>query len=203
MKLASAAFVIALLGATAAAGQTLGQPLQSYGAGASGGGYFHIGGPQDNGANIPSTGQPRTFTLCPASMHAQHLAGGNVVKTRGTHQNSQNAGPGQWLHLTLIPRDAKPIVKATMTIRGYSSKGRLAGAESTHSEDFDVVRTITVSFTGNKDGTASSDFLVPGMTAVARIDLTSLAYADGATQSIAPDDSCRVIPDPFMLISSR
>ena len=81
--------------------------------------------------------------------------------------------------------------------------GRLAQAQSTHGEDFDVVRTMSVPFTNGKDGSASADFLVPGMTAVGRIDLTSLNFADGSTWSIAADASCRVSPDLYMAVASR
>jgi hypothetical protein len=212
MKLAFAAFVLMGFGATAASGQTLSQPQQSYGAGAMSAGMVRTGGPQNSEANATPAGQPRSFTLCPASMDAQHLADGNVVKARSAHPNPhqtpQAGGAGQWLHLTLIPRDAKPIAKATFTIRGYSAKGRMTGTQSTHSEEpsgakFDVERTMTVPFTGNKDGSDSADLLVPGMTAVGQIELTSIAYVDGMRWNIATDAGCRVTPDPFMLISSR
>jgi hypothetical protein len=193
MKLAFAGFVTALFGTVVAAGQSSNQPQRSYG-------VAQVESMQSIGtdANV-SAARPQTFTLCPASMRAQHVAGGNLVKTH----SAQPSGLGQWLHLTLVPRDSKSISKATLTIRGYSSKGRLAQAESTHSESFDVVRSMTVPFTSGKDGSASADFLVPGMTAVGRIDLTSLNYADGSTWSIAADASCRVSPDLYMAVANR
>jgi hypothetical protein len=197
MKTAFAALVIILFGATTAAGQSVGQlqtqSQNSYSVGAM---ESHPGaGTETNN----SAGRSQALTLCPALMHAQHVADGTLVKTRSAHPG----GVGQWLHLTLMPRDSKPIAKATLTIRGYSPKGRLAQAGSTQNEGFDVVRTMTVPFTSGKDGSGSADFLVPGMTAVGRIDLTSLAYADGSTWSIAADASCRASPDLFMAVTSR
>ena len=193
MKMALSGVAITLLGATILAGQTASESQSSNGAGA-------IGTQQSAGTNANgSAGRPQTFTLCPASMRAQHVAGGNLVQTR----SPQPFGSGQWLHLTLLPRDSKQIAKATLTIRGYSSKGRIAQTESTHGEGFDMVRSVTVPFTSGKDGTSSADFLVPGMTAVGRIDLTSLTYADGLTWTIAADASCRVTPDLYMAVASR
>jgi hypothetical protein len=193
MKLLFAGIAIVLLGATTAAGQSVSGSQSSNGIGG-------VEGMQSAGTNAKDpAGLPQTFTLCPAAMRAQHMAGGTLVQTRSTHPG----GAGQWLHLTLLPRDSKQIAKATLTIRGYSSKGRLAQAQSTHGEDFDVVRTMSVPFTNGKDGSASADFLVPGMTAVGRIDLTSLNFADGSTWSIAADASCRVSPDLYMAVASR
>jgi hypothetical protein len=193
MKLVFAGIAIILLGATTAAGQSGSESQSSNGAGA-------IGTQPSTGtnANYP-VGRPQTFTLCPASMRAQHVAGGTMVTARSVHPG----GVGQWLHLTLLPRDSKPIAKAALTIHGYSSKGRVAQAESTHGDGFDVIRTITVPFTSGKDGSASAEFLVPGVTAVGRIDLTSLTYTDGSTWSVAADVSCRVSPDLYMAVASQ
>jgi hypothetical protein len=193
MKLLFAGIAIVLLGATTAAGQSVSGSQSSNGIGA-------IGTQLSTGANTNDpAGRPHAFTLCPAFMRAQHVADGNVVRTRSAHPG----GVGQWLHLTLTPRDSKTIAKATLTVRGYSSKGRVAQSQSTHSEDFDEVRTMTVPFTSGKDGSASADFLVPGVTAVGRIDLTSLTYADGSAWGIAADSSCRVIPDLYMAVASQ
>ena len=193
MKLLFAGIAIVLLGATTASGQSRSGSQSSNG-------IAGVEGMQSTGTNVNgSAGRPQAFNPCPASMRAQHVAGGTLVKTRSVYP----VGVGQWLHLTLTPRDSKTIAKATLSIRGYSSKGRVAQSQSTHSEDFDEVRTMTVPFTSGKDGSASADFLVPGLTAVGRIDLTSLTYADGSAWSIAADSSCRVIPDLYMAVASQ
>jgi hypothetical protein len=132
-------------------------------------------------------------------MRAQHLTDGNMVKTRNAHPS----GAGQWLHLTLVGHDAKQIARATLIVRGSSPKGRVTGAENNDSEPFNAVRTLAVALTENADHSAAADLWVPGMTAVQRIELKSLVYSNDSSWRVGDGTSCRVTPDPLMLITSR
>ena len=135
--------------------------------------------------------------MCPISLRAQHLADGSMVQVRNSHPT----GVGQWLHLTLVNPRSRQIVKATMTIHGLSNKARIT--QTAMGDTSDVVRTMTVPFAAASTGTVAGDVRVAGVTAVQRIDLDTVVYADGATESFAAQPACRVAPDPFMLVAGR
>jgi hypothetical protein len=135
---------------------------------------------------------------CPVSLRAQHLADGSMVRVGNSHP----AGVGQWLHLTLADHGSSQIVKATVAIYGLSNKARIT--QTAAGSDFsDVVRTTTVQFSAASPGSVAGDVRVPGMTAIQRIDLDSVAYADGTVQSFAAEQACHVTPDPLMLVAGR
>ena len=46
----------------------------------------------------------------------------------------------------------------------------------------------------------SGDFRLPGFVSADRIDLQSITYEDGSTWKLAGKESCRVAPDPIMLV---
>lgn len=154
----------------------------------------------------PSNAAPLGITLlpssavagCPVSLRAQHLADGSLVRAGSRHP----AGVGQWLHLTLDDRGSSEIAKATVTIHGMSDKGRTTQT-AINDGSSDALRTMTVQFSTHAPGPVASDVWVPGMTAVQRIDLDSVVYADGMVSSFAGQQACRVTPDPFMLIAGR
>jgi hypothetical protein len=64
-----------------------------------------------------------------------------------------------------------------------------------------VTRTIYIVF---QAGTSvAADIVVDGVSATQTIDLVSLTYADGSSWKLADGASCRIAPDPLMLISAR
>ncbi|HKN21447.1 MAG TPA: hypothetical protein VJX73_08520 [Terracidiphilus sp.] len=193
MNPAFVAFVIVLLGGATLTGQGVSPSQSSFG-------VAGMEGMQTTGTNaIGTTGQPASVSSCPVSMRAQHLPDGNLVKTRDSHPS----GIGQWLHLSLVSRDSKQIAKATLRVRGFSAKARVTQTGPGGDQAFDAIRTLTVALTAAANRSASVDFRVPGMTAVGRIDLESLEYSDGSTWKNGGASSCRVVPDPEMLITSH
>jgi hypothetical protein len=150
------------------------------------------------GAQITAMGQ--LFNpACPVSMHAQHRSDGNVVRTQSAHPK----GTGQWLHLTLAGADSKQITKATLTVYGVSPKAHLLQyAAKGQDASSEMTLTSTVPFVASDKGSFSTDFWVPGMTAVQLIDLKSIQYGDGSAWNLANGQSCQVKPDLFMLVSN-
>ena len=51
--------------------------------------------------------------------------------------------------------------------------------------------------------TAVARLWVPAVSAVLKIDLVSVTYADGSSRIFFSRENCRVTPDPLMLISTR
>jgi hypothetical protein len=135
---------------------------------------------------------------CPVSLHAQHLADGMMVRTGSTHPQ----GLGQWLHLALAGYRSSQAVKATVTVHGFSGKARITEAAGGDGSS-DAKRTMTMPLSAESGQSVAGDLWVPGMTAVQTIDLDSVAYADGSVWNFTGQESCRVVPDPLMLIAGR
>jgi hypothetical protein len=134
---------------------------------------------------------------CPVSMHAQHLADGGLLRTSGPAK-----GVGQSLHISLADNHTRQVVAATITIHGYSDKGRITQAAS-GDVGADLARTVVVPFAAASTETTSGDIWVSGMTAVENIDLDSVTYTDGSVWKIASQPACEVALDPLMLIAGR
>jgi hypothetical protein len=151
---------------------------------------------------------PPPATTCPISLRAQHGATGGMLQA----DKGRPKGLAQLLHLTLISPDSRRIVSARVRVRGLSGRAHTTQAlsgqgdsasGSTMHDNADVVRSLTVRFTSAPGNTATGDLWIPGMTAVLTIDLNSVAYADGSTQSFTARDACRVAPDLKMLVADR
>jgi len=159
------------------------------------------------GSGTPSvvvlTGQPQT-SGCPVSLRAQHLADGSMVRARDAHPK----GVGQWLHLSAANPGAKQVARALITVRGFADVPRITDASAAGEAQADAERTIpvsfaTVPFSGAAGQAAAADVWVPGMTAVTSIDLKQVTYADGSLWSFAGGGSCRITPDPLMLVAGK
>ncbi len=148
---------------------------------------------------IPS--QVNRPSACPVDMRAQHLAYGDMVKTGDAAPAPK--GPGQRLQLTLGSAAARQIVRATMTVHGLSPKSRVWRATPAQGASSDTVRTLTVPFSRGASGIATAEIWLPGFSAVEAIDLKSVVYTDGSTWSLADGATCRIAPDPFMLIAGH
>lgn len=160
-----------------------------------------VAGMEGIGANT----QTRTFTVtisntCPVDMKAQHLSDGDLIKTGDRHPR----GLGQWLHLTLRKADATadgPAAKnATLAVRGWTAKPRVAGAAMKNRDTSNAERKIQVTLKPGPDGTATADLWAEGLTAVDSLELLSVSYADGSTWTPGAGNRCSARPDPLMLI---
>jgi hypothetical protein len=135
---------------------------------------------------------------CPAFFTARHLPDGSMILTGRTHPK----GIGQWLHISMMPMPGKPkVTGATLAVRGYSGKGRMTETDGIDGPD--AVRTVTVVFVSAPNGQAEGDAWAPGLTAVASLDLMAVAYSDGSSWNVPGGHTCRITPDPLMLISGR
>lgn len=133
---------------------------------------------------------------CPVALQAKHLADGDMVKTGAGHPK----GLGQRLHLTLTSPDARTLSSATFNVRGWTAEGhRLqAGAKRNPGQE---TRTLQIPLTSGTGRNASADLWAPGLTSVESVELLAVSYADGSTWTPAVGKTCRVVPDPLMLIA--
>jgi hypothetical protein len=140
---------------------------------------------------------------CPVFVQASHLSDGGMVKTGADHFGVDHAkGAGQRLHLKMTSPDARTIASATVNVRGWTAKGRTALLEAGDA-GAPGVRALAVPFTAGGDRTATADVWAPGLTAVVSIELMSVKYSDGSTWTPAQGKTCRVAPDPLMLVTQR
>jgi hypothetical protein len=149
-------------------------------------------------------GQATTTTvtapnLCPVSIQASHLPDGSMIKTGADHPK----GVGQRLHLKLHSPDRRTIASATVSLRGWTAKGRTEQVGSASEDPALRVQTLTVPFTSGADRTASADVWVPGLTAVVSVELLLVKYSDGSTWTPPQGKTCRVAPDLLMVVTQR
>jgi hypothetical protein len=139
---------------------------------------------------------------CPVSLRAQQVSSVDMVQVeRGRPQ-----GAGQRLHLILSNPGSKQIAAARVTVGGFTFKPRAMNADAAperESRSVYATQTIGVTFSPGPDKTVSATILVPGVTAAQTIDLIELTYADGSMWELAAGKSCRIAPDPLMLVGAR
>lgn len=161
-------------------------------------GSARIAGLQSKAAVVPAN------SACPVAMQARHLADGAVILARkGDPPSTPPKGVGQWLHLTLASRVLRQITGATVEVHGLADKSRVIQTLSTAGMATDANQTLRLQLTPAGGNEMTAEVWVPGMTAVETIDLTSVSYADGSTWKLADGQSCRIAPDPLMLISGH
>jgi len=149
---------------------------------------------------LPSPSAP----ACPVSMRAQQRGGGSLITTGKT----QMPGPFQRIRLVL-DRTGLParITAATVTVRGTNGKSRMVNTSQFQMQPQTaspyISSTLNVVFLPGGDQAEFTDLELPGFTSVKSIRLDSIQYADGSIWTPADGRSCRVEPDPLMLVSSR
>lgn len=165
---------------------------------------------QSNGVagvvQMENGGQTRTLPValppgaCPVSLQARHLADGTMVKTGASHPREQ----GQRLQLTLTSPDTRTLASATFNVLGWTAQGHLEQTRAHGAQSADgaqAVRTVQTPLAAGAGRNASADLWAPGLTAVESVELVAVAYTDGSTWTPAAGKSCRVTPDPLMLIA--
>ncbi len=136
---------------------------------------------------------------CPVSLRAEQISSANMMHVR----KGQPQQWGQRLHLTFASHDTKQIVAATVNVRGFGSTPGVimdAVAKPSTGSPALVTRTIQITFTQQAGAAVAADILVPDVTATQTIDLAALTYADGTSWNLAEGQTCRITPDPLMLI---
>jgi hypothetical protein len=105
----------------------------------------------------------------------------------------------QRIHVTMTNLSAQEIVKAQITVHGFSDKWRaipLAGAAP------DLTRTVNLVLDVRGNDRASSDLSLRRFTSVASVDVNSLTYADGSAWQASVPGACSVTPERIMLLSA-
>ncbi len=140
---------------------------------------------------------------CPVSLAAKQAGATEMVKV-GKEQNSTPetiAKPGQRIRLFLSGLAKTGKVTATVTVHGFSARGRIDKTSAAGTSD--LRRTMNVTFTREDEKTVSAELVLPGFTTVKSVKLDSLQFADGSARDFAGLNLCTVVPDPLMLVAGR
>jgi hypothetical protein len=150
---------------------------------------------------------------CPVSMHAQHGSGGGMRFVRNG-QSPAPSGVAQHIHLTMgTAREPARVAAARVTVHGTSAKWRTVPTaqmlDGPDAKSSDMRKTLNITFNSNSTASAdesegaSTDMVLSGFTSVQSITLDSLTYTDGSIWTPAEGRTCRVVPDPLMLVDSQ
>ena len=96
-------------------------------------------------------------------------------------------------------KSSQRIVSAAVTVHGSKSTAKVRPIDS-KTDPGDLAMTLNVSLADWGEPGVSGDFRLPGFTSANRVDLQSVTYADGSTWKLSGGESCRVAPDPLMLV---
>ena len=145
---------------------------------------------------------------CPMDMHVRQGIGGGMIAVDEKGVKRRVYAPRLRLFLNDLRKDrsGQKIVSATVTVHGTSGKPRMQNLNAHGEQDADlnsgsVKRTMNVELAHWGDPGVSGDFVLPGFTSASRVDLESVTYEEGTTWKLSGADSCRVAPDPLMLIN--
>jgi hypothetical protein len=136
---------------------------------------------------------------CPVGLRAQRGSGAGTMIASNRPQN----GIEQQLHMTLTNSKSNTIVAIQITVHGFPAKARLVPTVSSASHASDLEKTINLNLTVEANQQASTDLRLRAFTAVSRLDVDSVDYADGSGWHASAQQSCHIEPDGFMLVSSR
>ena len=135
-------------------------------------------------------------------MHVGQGIGGAMVAVDESGVKRQVFAPRLRLFLNDLRRD-KPnqrIVSAAVTVHGSKPRAK-ARPIDTETDQGELEMNLNVSLADWGEPGVSGDFRLPGFTSANRIDLQSLTYADGSIWKLSGGQSCRVAPDPLMLVA--
>jgi hypothetical protein len=161
-------------------------------------------------AGMEPTASPQSLSLvlvppqaCPVSLAAKQSGTTEMVKVgRDQNPNPETiAKPGQRIRLFLTGLAKTGKVTATVTVHGFSARGRIDKASAAGTSD--LRRTMNVTFTREDEKTVWAELVLPGFTSVKSVKLDALQFADGSTRDFAGLNLCTVAPDPLMLVAGR
>jgi hypothetical protein len=155
-----------------------------------------------NGTTIvlPPTPDP---AACPISMAARQGIWDRTIRIREGDKERVVQPFGQRISLNLKDPHAAQITEAIVRVRGLNGKNRMLLTPTEAGQKWNAVKTLTVKFARENDGSFSADLWISGFTSVSSVELLQISYADGSGWRISKSNLCRITPNPLMLISNR
>ncbi len=160
-----------------------------------------VDGKQSKGSTLNSCSTP-VAPSCPVDMRVRQRRGGAAVAVDANGVKRNVFAQRLRLILNDLRRDnaGRKAVSATVTVHGTGGKARMQYLASGTGNN-SMAKTFNVDLAGADEPGVSGDFLLPGFTSASQVDLESVTYEDGSTWKLAKNESCRVAPDPLMLVT--
>jgi hypothetical protein len=138
---------------------------------------------------------------CPVDMRVRQRMGGGTVAVDKDGSRRQVFAQRLRLILNSVRQGEgdRKAVSATVMVHGTGAKARMQSLRSGPVSN-SMVRTFEVDLAHWDEPGVSGEFLLPGFTSASQVDLDSVTYEDGTTWKLSRNHSCRVAPDPLMLI---
>lgn len=139
---------------------------------------------------------------CPVGLQVSHGPSFLVKKAEfGPFAAPQPEVQEQRIHLTVTNHTSREIVKAQITVHGFSDKWKaIPLADASPAPDLE--KSVHVAINVKRDSRASSDLSLIRFTSITAVDLNSLTYADGSSWESSTTGACSVAPDLIMLVSA-
>ena len=139
---------------------------------------------------------------CPVDMRVRQRMGGGTVAVDKDGTRRQIFAQRLRLILNSLRQGEgdRKAVSATVTVHGTGAKARMQSLRS-GSVSNSMVKSFHVDLAHWDEPGVSGEFLLPGFTSASQVDLESVTYDDGTTWKLSNNQSCRVAPDPLMLIA--
>jgi len=141
--------------------------------------------------------------VCPIDMRVHQGVGGGMVAVDKDGVKRHVFAQRLRLFLNeLRPADSgRRMVSATVTVQGSNGKARMQPLDGDSGVNAaNVKRTISVDLQNWGEPGVSGDIRLPGFTSAGMVYLQSITYDDGSTWKVSARETCRVAPDPLMLI---
>jgi hypothetical protein len=195
MNRVAALLLIVLVGPCALIGQSVSPKADAPVAGSASG--INLGNVQFNASTFAR--QPSVLgSNCPVELRAQPGGHGAVA-----YASDARKGKYQQLHLTFANRKSKEIVAVSVTVRGLSPWARIVPADKGSQDSHTLAKTVDLKLNVATGKNAEEDVALQSFASITRVDLESVEYADGTSWKASATQSCHIVPDLFMLVSSR
>jgi hypothetical protein len=140
---------------------------------------------------------------CPIDMRVHQGIGGGTIAVDKDGVKRHVFAQRLRLFLNELGRadSDRRIVSATVTVHGSNGKAQmlpLDGGSGVNSGSME--RTLSVDLQNWGEPGVSGDIRLPGFTSASMVNLQSVTYDDGSTWKVSGRETCRVAPDPLMLV---
>jgi hypothetical protein len=135
---------------------------------------------------------------CPVELRAQPGGGGAMAYASGPRKDNS-----QRLHLTFANRKSKEIVAVSVTVRGLSPWARVVPVDSGSQASHQLAKTVDLKLNVATGKNAEEDVTLQSFASFTRVDLESVEYADGTSWKASAMQICHIVPDLFVLVTSR
>ena len=163
----------------------------------------------NDGKRLPGSTETTCVTVfvpgCPIDMRVRQGISGGMLAVDKDGVERLVFVPRLNLFLNDLRRDKK-IVSAVVIVRGTAGKAHIEQLDAVPASRSDsasrvIARTLNVDLADWGEPGVSGDLRLPGFTSASRVDLQSVIYDDGSTWKPSGSQTCRVRPDPIMLIN--